>query len=220
MIKGWLIRLLVTLAIGAAVAVFSARWLSGPVPTSVLSARPPAGAALLASNAAIGGAFSLVDQAGQPVTEKSYAGHWRLMFFGYTFCPDICPTELQVMAQAMDLLGPAGDQVQPLFISVDPQRDTPAQLADYVAQFHPRLAGLTGTPEQVAAAVKAWGVYAAKAAGTDPENYLMDHSTYIYLMDPDNHLVSIFDRGTSAADMAAAIQDRLANCSAAKPCRP
>lgn len=205
MSRARLIRLLVTVAVGLALAVFAARWLSGPVPTSVLAGG--AGGLFAAGHGGkVGGTFELVDQTGKSVTERSYPGRWRLMFFGYTFCPDICPTELQVMAQALDELGPLADKVQPLFISIDPQRDTPRQLADYVAQFDERLAGLTGTPQQVAAVVKAWGVYAAKAAGSDPDNYLMDHSTYVYLMDPDNKLVSLFERGTSATDMAAAMR--------------
>ncbi|TWB49935.1 SCO family protein [Nitrospirillum viridazoti] len=217
MAKKRLIRLLVTLVPALAFAALVAWWLGAPPSSRPASSASSTGAApasggggQIVPGVAVGGPFTLVDQSGKTVTEKSYAGSWRLMFFGYTFCPDICPTELQVMAQAMDQLGVEGDKVQPIFVSVDPGRDTPQQLSDYVAQFHPRLVGLTGTAAQVSAATRAWRVYAAKVAGDDPENYLMDHSTYVYLMDPDNRLVTIFARGTTAEDMVKGIREAMA----------
>ncbi|MEE3625546.1 SCO family protein [Nitrospirillum sp. BR 11752] len=223
MAKKRLIRLLVTLVPALAFAALVAWWLGAPPSSRPASSASSTGAApasggggQIVPGVAVGGPFTLVDQSGKTVTEKSYTGFWRLMFFGYTFCPDICPTELQVMTQAMDQLGAEGDKVQPIFVSVDPGRDTPQQLSDYVAQFHPRLVGLTGTAAQVAAATRAWRVYAAKVAGDDPDNYLMDHSTYVYLMDPDNHLATIFARGTTAEDMVKGIREAMAKASAGK----
>ncbi len=154
----------------------------------------------------VGGPFALVDHTGAPVTSDTYAGKYRLMFFGFTYCPDICPTELQVMATALDRL-PADTlaKVQPLFVSIDPGRDTPAAMAEYVAQFHPAIVGLTGTAEQVDATAKAFRVYAARAPGGDAESYLMDHSTYTYLMGPSGEFLTVFPRGTGAEEMAAAV---------------
>lgn len=154
----------------------------------------------------VGGPFALVDHTGAPVTSDTYAGKYRLMFFGFTYCPDICPTELQVVATAMDRLDPATvARVQPLFVSIDPGRDTPAALAEYVAQFHPAIVGLTGTAEQVDAAAKTFRVYYAKAPGGDADSYLMDHSTYTYLMGPTGDFLTIFPRGTGPEEMAATI---------------
>ena len=153
----------------------------------------------------IGGAFTLVDSTGRTVTEADFAGAYRLVFFGYTYCPDICPTELQVMAAALDELGPDAAQVRPLFVTIDPERDTPQQVGEYVALFDDRITGLTGTPEQVAAIARAYRVYYAKAPGGDEESYLMDHSTYVYLMGPAGELLTVFPRGTAPAEMADAV---------------
>ncbi len=112
----------------------------------------------------IGGPFSLIDHEGRPVTQEYFKGHFMLVYFGYTFCPDVCPTALTEMGGALDILGDAGASVTPVFITVDPERDRPEPLKEYLAFFHPRLVGLTGTPEQVAAAAKAYKVFAAKAA--------------------------------------------------------
>lgn len=154
----------------------------------------------------VGGPFELVDHTGVPVTSGTYAGKYRLMFFGFTYCPDICPTELQVVATALDRLDDATRaRVQPLFVSIDPGRDTPAVLAEYVAQFHPAIVGLTGTAEQVDKAAKSFRVYYAKAPGGDAESYQMDHSTYTYLMGPQGEFLTVFARGTSPEDMAATV---------------
>ncbi|MDE1148353.1 MAG: SCO family protein [Azospirillaceae bacterium] len=217
MAKKRLIRLLLAVVPALILAALVGWWLGAPPSSRPASSASSTGGApaggtggRIVPGVAVGGPFALVDQSGKAVTEKTYDGSWRLMFFGYTFCPDICPTELQVMAQAMDQLGPDADKVQPLFVSVDPGRDTPQQLSDYVAQFHPRMVGLTGTPAQVQGAIRAWRVYAAKVNGDDPENYLMDHSTYVYLMDPNNRLATIFARGTTAEDMVKGIREAIA----------
>ena len=155
----------------------------------------------------IGGPFTLMDHTGRVVTDTDFAGKYRLIFFGYTYCPDICPTELQTIGQVMDQLGDDEVLVQPLFITIDPARDTPAVLAGYVKLFHPAILGLTGTKEQIAAVAKAYRVYYARstgAAGTD--GYMMDHSTFAYLMAPDGTFISVFAKGTSAEQMVAAIR--------------
>ncbi|MDB5395694.1 MAG: hypothetical protein JWM91_3200 [Rhodospirillales bacterium] len=156
----------------------------------------------------IGGAFSLTDQTGAAVTDRTYDGSYRLIYFGYTFCPDACPTELQVMAQAIEAMGPAGDKVQPIFITIDPARDTATQLAGYVPLFDKRLVGLTGTPEQIAAAAKAYKVYYAKAdpPGVDTKSYGMNHSSFVYLMDPKGKFLTVFSSDTDSDKMAAEIR--------------
>ena len=170
----WAVVFVVVLGIGARLYLMSGDDMD------VVTAAPP-------SAAALGGPFTLLDHRGATVTDKDFRGRWMLIYFGYTFCPDVCPTSLGVMAEAMDLLGDRGEAVVPLFISVDPARDTPAHLADYVTNFHPRMVGLTGTPEQVAATAKAYRVYYARgeSTGDDGKDYLVDHTSIVYLIDPE-----------------------------------
>jgi protein SCO1/2 len=146
--------------------------------------------------AVIGGAFSLVDTDGKRVSSEDFRGKLMLVFFGYTHCPDVCPTELQNMAEVLDRLGPAANQVAPIFISVDPARDTPAVLAAYVKNFSPRVVGLTGTPDEVASAAKAYRVYFRKADGGS-EDYTVDHSAFVYLMDRNGNYITHFLFNTS-----------------------
>ena len=153
--------------------------------------------------ARIGGPFTLVDHTGAQRTEADFKGRHALIYFGYSFCPDVCPTALADMLIALDELGPDAARVQPLFITIDPDRDTPEALKDYVANFHPRLIGLSGSPAQVSGAARAFRVYYAKV--DDPEagrNYLMDHSSVIYLMDPDGRYLAHFSHGTAPETMA------------------
>ena len=159
----------------------------------------------------IGGPFTLTDQNGRTVTERDFRGRFMLIHFGYTYCPDICPTSLTTMADAIDQLGADGEQVVPLFISVDPKRDTPEQLKMYVGYFHPRLVGLTGTPEQVAAVAKAYRIYYAVAngKGNDAEDYTMDHTAIIYLMGRKGEFRAHFPYQTPAAAIAARIREFL-----------
>jgi protein SCO1/2 len=153
--------------------------------------------------ALVGGPFTLTNQDGMKVTEKNYLGKHMLVFFGYTYCPDVCPTELQVMMAALDSLGTEAEKIQPVFVSVDPERDTPEVLKSYVENFGPRLIGLTGTPEEIAAVAKSYRVYYAKAANqTSPDSYLMDHSSIIYLMGPDGRFVKHFPYTTDTAKLA------------------
>ena len=160
------------------------------------------------SGVSIGGPFTLTDQTGATVTDKTYDGDYKLIYFGYTFCPDACPTELAVMAQALDQMGPAGQKVQPIFITIDPDRDTVQQLKTYVPLFDKRLVGLTGTPQQIAAVAKAYKVYYSKAdqPGVDTKSYGMNHSSFVYLMDPNGKFLTVFSSDTDSDKMAAEIR--------------
>ncbi len=165
-----------------------------------------------ASKAArIGGPFSLVDHKGKNLTEADFRGRQMLIYFGYTFCPDVCPTSLTIMADALNLLGSDADDVDPIFITVDPERDTPEHLNMYVGHFHPRMVGLTGTAEQVKAAAKVYRVYFAKARedGADTEDYLVDHTSIVYLMGPDGEFRAHFTHETDAETMAKKIREFL-----------
>lgn len=159
------------------------------------------------AGAALGGPFTLVDQDGRTVTEKDFAGRYMLVYFGYTYCPDICPLDVQDLAKGLKLFeakDPArAAKVVPIFITVDPERDTPAVLKEFVAAFHPRLVGLGGTPAQVDAAKKAWRVYAKKAAATNGPDYLVDHTALTYLMGPDGKPISFTDHDADATQIAA-----------------
>jgi protein SCO1/2 len=138
--------------------------------------------------ARIGGAFTLVDQEGRHVSDRSFAGKYRIVYFGFAHCPDICPTDLASIGRAMRLLEKINPdlaaKVQPVFITVDPERDTPAALKPYAAAFHPRIVALSGTPEQVAGAAKAYAVYYEKQP-TEGGGYTMNHQRIIFLMDPE-----------------------------------
>jgi protein SCO1/2 len=154
--------------------------------------------------ALIGGAFTLTDNTGKRVTDQDFHGKYTLVFFGFTSCPDICPAGLQLIAGALEKLGTKAQRITPIFISVDPQRDTPEKLAAYVKNFDPRLVGLTGTPEEIAAVAKAYKVYYAKVPSTElPDDYTMDHTSIIYVMDPKGEFVTHFTPSTSVDDMAA-----------------
>lgn len=130
----------------------------------------------------VSGAFTLADQTGKTRTDADFRGELMLVYFGYTTCPDVCPTDLMQIGLALDKLGDAGADVQALFISVDPERDTTDVLAKYVANFHPRILGLTGTPAQVHAAADAYKAYYARYTPPDGAVYLIDHTGFIYLM--------------------------------------
>ncbi len=158
----------------------------------------------------IGGPFTLVDHDGKTRSDGDFRGEHLLIFFGYTYCPDVCPTALSDMALALDELGDEAAKVRPLFITIDPARDTPERLKTYVANFHPRLVGLTGSQEAVTAAAKAYRVYFAKSKSeAAPGEYLMDHTSIIYLMGPDGRYLTHFSLGTSAETMAARIRENL-----------
>jgi len=168
----------------------------------------PAGApgAGLRTEADIGGPFTLTDHHGKPVTDKTYRGQYLMIYFGYGYCPDVCPTELANMANAMDLLGGKAAQVTPLFITVDPERDTAQFLADYVVAFHPRLVGLTGTPAQIAMVAKEYKVYYAKSRKSAGADYLMDHTSFVYLMGPDGNFLTMFRGQTNPKAIAETVE--------------
>ena len=159
--------------------------------------------------------FELVDQEGRPARDEDYRGSWQLVFFGFTYCPDICPTGLTTISSVLDQLGPAGDRLVPLFITVDPERDRPEVLKEYLTSFHPKIIGLTGTAEQVAAASKGFRVYARKAERPDqPDGYTMDHSAFIYLMDPQGGYATHMSPQQPPEAIAAKIRDQLAQAGA------
>jgi protein SCO1/2 len=209
----WLTYALIVLAIVAwGVVWFRPDLVGGVVQTALTGAAGVAQpGAIPAGGLKVGGKFTLTDTGGRTVTDETYRGRWMLVYFGYTFCPDVCPTELQTVANALDLLGPDADKVVPLFITVDPERDTVPVLADYVKLFDERLTGLTGTPDQIAAVARAYRVYYAKATPKDSSSYLMDHSSFLYLMGPDGTLQALFRQGTSPQDLAAAIRTHMAS---------
>lgn len=159
----------------------------------------------ISGKALIGGPFSLVDHNGRRVTEKDFRDTFTLVFFGYTYCPDVCPAELQVVSAALDALGEKAKRVTPLFITIDPERDTVGQMKSYVENFHPRLVGLTGTAEEIRAAAKAYRVYYARAKSDSTSDYLMDHSSIVYLMSPDGTYLAHFAYGTDVDTMAEGI---------------
>ena len=153
------------------------------------------------SRALIGGSFELTNHLNQPVSEKDFFGKYMIVYFGYTYCPDVCPMDLQIMADALRYLSPEQLQdINPVFVSVDPDRDTVEIMAEYVKFFHPDMIGLTGTPEQVDVIKKAYRIYAAKA--DDTADYLVDHTAYTYLMDKDGYLLKHFNHGEDPEVMA------------------
>jgi len=158
----------------------------------------------------VGGPFALTSHTGAAVTDRDFAGKYMLIYFGYTYCPDVCPIELGTIAQALDRLERAGrgiDHLQPLFITVDPARDTVPVMADYVAAFHPRLIGLTGTQDQIRAVMEAYRIYARKGEDMGDGAYLVDHLSLIYLTDRDGRLLRFFPRGTTAEELARALAE-------------
>ncbi|MEA2897149.1 MAG: hypothetical protein QOJ84_2764 [Bradyrhizobium sp.] len=157
----------------------------------------------------IGGPFQLTDQSGNVRSERDFRGRLMLVYFGFTYCPDICPTDLQAIGLAMDKLG-AGADVQPLFITLDPERDTREHLAEYVPLFHPRLIGLTGSAEAVQNAADAYRVYYKRVDFDKADDYTVDHSAFIYLMDRDGKYLGFFPPGASAEKIVEMIRPHLA----------
>ena len=155
--------------------------------------------------AAVGGPFHLEDQNGKPVTDADMKGHPFLVFFGFTHCPDICPTTLFEISQIMQKLGKDADRTGALFITVDPERDTPAALKDYLSSFDPHLRGLTGDPAAVNQAIKAYRVYAKKVP-LENGDYTMDHTAVVYLMDKDGRFVAPLNMKQTADDAAAQLR--------------
>jgi len=162
---------------------------------------------------AIGGPFKLLDTNGKVVTDDDFRGRFMLIYFGFTFCPDVCPEELNKMTEAMNILekrvGSSAEKVVPIFISVDPQRDSTSQIKSYLKDFHPRFVGLTGTPEEVEKVAKSYRVFFSKDKEDGSDDYLVDHSIITYLIAPDGNFVTFFGKSTSADDMAKKIAEYL-----------
>jgi protein SCO1/2 len=156
----------------------------------------------------VGGAFTLVDGAGKSVTEKSWPGKYKLVFFGFTSCPEICPTTLTAIGGALEKLGAKADKIQPLFVTTDPGRDTPEVVKAYVANFDPRIVGLTGTAEQLKSAESTYKVYAAKR-DLEGKDYTMDHSAFVYFMSPDDKMLAIMKGDAGASAIAEKIEPLL-----------
>lgn len=191
------LRLLLWFAATTAVALFGALYIANRMAPEPPSEAEKQRTADEIAREIITGEFSLIDHRGAPVTDEDFRGRWLLIFFGYTHCPDVCPTTLGTVGVIMDELGADGAAVQPLFISIDAARDTPEVLAEYVASFHPRLIGLTGSEEQVAAAAKSHRAYYGKVLlyeGDEvrTDDYAMDHSALLYLMDPQGVYATAF----------------------------
>jgi protein SCO1 len=186
-------------AISFGIAVAMASVLSQPL---VSAANPPV---------TVGGPFTLTSPDGTTVTEQTYRGRWLLVYFGFTSCPDTCPTALLEIAAALTRLGPDAGKLQPLFITVDPLRDTPAVMGNYIQSFDPRIVGLTGTPQQIAAVAQEYGVYyEPRKSGPGAEDYVMDHSTYLYLIDPEGKFVRGLDADTPGDRIAEAVRNAMA----------
>lgn len=146
--------------------------------------------------------YTLINQDGEEVSQETYGDQYQLVYFGFTFCPEICPTELQKMTEALNNTAPdILEKVQPIFISVDPERDTPVVLKTYLTSFHPKFAGFTGTEAQVDEAMDGFKIYAAKINDPALSDYTMDHSSYIYLTAPNGDLLALYKKDDSAEDV-------------------
>lgn len=170
----------------------------------------PKGGVPSIGRATVGGPFSLVDHTGKRVTDQDFRGRFMLVFFGFTFCPDVCPTALQVSGAALDKLGDKAARVTPVLISVDPERDTPEQLKSYVSSFHPRLVGLTGTVAEIEAVARAYRAYHRKVKDErSTAGYSIDHTSIIYLMGPDGSFITHFTHASSVDAMASGLAKHL-----------
>ena len=170
---------------------------------------PGLGKSVITGQADVGGPFHLIDQGGKAVSDADYRGRYMLIYFGYSFCPDVCPTTLGVMAQALDRLGPErARRIVPIFITIDPERDTPKVLAEYMKAFGPSFIGLTGGEAAIKDAEKKYRVYAVKAPLQNGA-YGMDHSSVLYLMGPNGKLVGFYDEAISPDDLAKDLRQKI-----------
>jgi protein SCO1/2 len=191
--KTLLLALIVGLAAGVMTAVF----------LLAMPGTPGSNSMQATGKALIGGPFTLTDQTGKRVTDKDFAGKPMLVYFGFTNCPDVCPAGLQVIAAALDRLGDKAKSVTTIFITVDPERDTPEMLGKFVASFHPGIVGLSGSPEDIAVVTKAYRVYAKKAPDAErPGEYNVDHSSFMYLMNANGEFVKHFPHSVDAQQLA------------------
>ena len=197
-----LIAIVLTLA---AAGALGAAWVS--------LVEAPAPKVATSGTAAIGGPFTLVSTNHGSVTDQTYRGKWLLIFFGYTFCPDACPTALNNISVALEKLGADAGKLQPLFVTVDPQRDTREVLAEYLKSFDSRIVGLTGSQDQIDRVVKEYRVYVAsqKSETQGDDNYLVSHSAYIYLMDPQGKFVNVIQGSEAGEEIAAWLRKQMAH---------
>jgi len=197
-----LIAIVLTLA---AAGALGAAWVS--------LVEAPAPKVATSGTAAIGGPFTLVSTNDGNVTDQTYRGKWLLIFFGYTFCPDACPTALNSISVALEKLGVDAGKLQPLFVTVDPQRDTREVLAEYLKSFDSRIVGLTGSQDQIDRVVKEYRVYVAsqKSETQGDDNYLVSHSAYIYLMDPQGKFVNVIQGSEGGEEIATWLRKQMAH---------
>jgi protein SCO1/2 len=200
-------KALPVLAFAGGIAVAAAGWSLWPSPPVQRSASELMDAVMW-NKEPIGGAFALVDHNGVPRTDADFRGKVLLIYFGFTYCSDICPVDLQSIAGALDKLGPAANAVQPLFITVDPEKDTPQQLKNYVGLIHPRLIGLTGSPKQLREVAKAFRVYYAKTEPTRKDSGI-DHFGLVFLLDEAGRYIGFLPPGTGADRMVEIIRPHL-----------
>ena len=191
-----------TFALAASAIVAVGLGVGGYIAFSGGTAFAECGGGMATGAATIGGPFTLVSETGETVTDTDVITRPTLMYFGYTFCPDVCPVDVAVMAQAASIAAENGDEVNTAFVTIDPARDTPEVVADFTELMHPDMIGLTGSEEQIAAAAKAYKVYYQKAESDDPEYYLMDHSAFIYLMAPGEGFLQVYRRGEAPEAIA------------------
>jgi len=168
---------------------------------------------LMSGKAPVGGPFTLEDQYGKRRSLADFRGKLVLLYFGYSFCPDVCPTDLAAMAQLVRTLGAEGDKLQPVFVTLDPERDTQELLRNYVAAFHPRFVALRGSEEEVRRVATAYKIYFEKVRPPGSSVYLSDHMAFVFLLDRDGKYVAFFPPGTSAERMATMVREVLANAS-------
>jgi protein SCO1/2 len=189
------------LALAAALGAYAWLWpRAGHAPVTV-------------GEALVGGAFAMTDEQGRRVSDKDFLGKHMLVFFGYTYCPDVCPTELHVMAAALAELGEDQHKLRLVFVTIDPERDTPEVMKSYVSAFGPQMTGLTGTPEDVARIARAYRVFYRKVPMGSDGDYRMDHTSLVYLMGPDGRFVTYFNYSTDAKALAEGLRAALAGSS-------
>ena len=202
-------KTLLAIAFAGGIAVAAGCWTLWPQATEERSAAALMDAVMW-NKEPVGGPFALVDHNGQRRTEADFHGKFLVIYFGFTFCSDVCPIDLQAIAAMVDKLGPDGDAVQPLFITVDPEKDTPEQLKRHVALFHPRLIGLTGNPRQVRQVALAYKVYYAKTEPTKKAGYEIDHTGFIFLVDAGGKYVGFLPPGTPPDRLVDVVRPHLA----------
>ena len=185
-------------------------WLLSPTPTEPQRSAAELMDVIMWGKEPIGRPFELIDHNGQRRTDAGFRDKLLLIYFGFTACSDVCPTDLQAIASAVDKLGPTGEAVQPLFITINPELDTPEQLKSYVALFHPRMIGLTGDRRQIHEVTRAYKVYFARTTPAVRSDPSVDHTSVVYLVDTDGRYVGFFPPGTPADRMVEVLRPRLA----------